>query len=136
MLGDNFGIQEHENGRRNTSPFLPRFLTCACQVFHCNLPLYLLEEIERFQRRALGVIFPDCSYSEGLAKAGLTTLHDRRSTLCKELFSDIDTQGNHKLSHLLPVRSQQNYNLRSTRAFARLSARQTGSETALSLAIV
>ena len=93
-------------------------LEYACQVFHCNLPLYLSEEIERIQRRALRVIFPDCSYSEGLAKAGLTTLYDRRSTLCKELFSDIDTQGNHKLSHLLPVRSQQNYNLRSTRAFA------------------
>ena len=66
----------------------------------------------------LSVIFPDCSYSEGLAKAGLTTLYERRSTLCKELFSGNDTQGNHNLSHLLPVRSQQNYTLRSTRAFA------------------
>ena len=93
-------------------------LEYACQVFHCNLPLYLSEDIERIQRRALRVIFPDCSYSEGLAKAGLTTLYDRRSTLCKELLSDIDTQGNHKLSHLLPVRSQQNDTPRSTRAFA------------------
>ena len=93
-------------------------LEYACQVFHCNLPLYLSEEIERIQRRALRVIFYDCSYSEGLDNASLTSLHDRRSTLCKELFSDIDTQGNHKLSHLLPVRSQQNYTLRSTRAFA------------------
>ena len=93
-------------------------LEYACQVFHCNLPLYLSKEIERIQRRALRVIFPDCSYSEGLTKAGLTTLYDRRSMLCKELFSDIDTQGNHKLSHLLPVRCQQNYTLRSTRAFA------------------
>ena len=93
-------------------------LEYACQVFHCNLPLYLSEEIERIQRRALRVIFPDCSYSEGLAKAGLTALYDRRSTLCKELFSVIDTQGNHKLSHLLPVRSQQDYILRSNRALA------------------
>ena len=93
-------------------------LEYACQVFHCNLPLYLSEEIERIQRRALRIIFPDCSYSAGLVKAALTTLYDRRSTLCKEFFSDIDTLGNHKLSHLLPVRSQQNYNLRSTGAFA------------------
>ena len=92
-------------------------LEYACQVVHCNVPLFLSEEIERIQRRAFRVIFPDCSYSEGLAKAGPTTLCDRRSTLCKELFSDIDPPGNHKLSHLLPVRSQQNYNLRSTRAF-------------------
>ena len=83
-----------------------------------GLPLYLSEETERIQRRVLCVIFPDCSYSEGLAKAGLTTLYDRRSTLCKEVFMDIDMQGNHKLSHLLPVCSQQNYTLRSTRAFA------------------
>ena len=56
---------------------------------HFNLPLYLSEEIERNQRRTLRVIFPDCSHCEGLAKAGLTTLYDRRSTLRKELFSDI-----------------------------------------------
>ena len=111
-------------------------LEYAGQVFHCNLPLYLSEEIERIQRRAFRIIFPDCSYSEGSAKAGLTTLYDRSSALCKELFSDINTQGNHKLSHLLPARSQQNYNLRSTLAFAPQSAWQTGSEIALSLAIV
>ena len=40
-------------------------LEYACQVFHCNLPLYLSEEIERIQCCALRVIFPDCSYSEG-----------------------------------------------------------------------
>ena len=33
-------------------------LEYACQVFHCNVPLYLSEEI---QRRALRVIFPDGS---------------------------------------------------------------------------
>ena len=63
--------------------------------------------------------FFSCSYSEaGLVKAGLTTLYYRRSTLCKELFMDIDTQGNHKLIQHLPVRSQQHYTLRLTRAFA------------------
>ena len=78
-----------------------------------SIVIYLSEEIERIQRRALLVIFPDCSYSKGLAKAGPITLCDKRSTLCKELFSDIDTQGNHKLSHLLPVCSQQNYEINS-----------------------
>ena len=29
----------------------------VCQVFHCNLPLYLSDEIERIQRRALRIIF-------------------------------------------------------------------------------
>ena len=45
-------------------------LEYACQVFHCNLPLYLSDEIERIQRRALRIIFPVCSYREGLVKAG------------------------------------------------------------------
>jgi len=40
-------------------------LEYACQVFYCYLPLYLSEEIERIQRRALRIIFPGCSYSEG-----------------------------------------------------------------------
>ena len=44
-------------------------LEYACQVFHCNLPLYLSDEIERIQRRASRIIFPTCSYSEGLVKA-------------------------------------------------------------------
>ena len=91
-------------------------LEYACQVFHCNLPLYLSDEIERIQRRALRIIFPACSYSEGLVKAGLPSLYDRSSKLCKELFSNIE-QGDHKLSHLLPARSRRNYYLRSNRKF-------------------
>ena len=88
----------------------------TCQVFHCNLPLYLSDEIERIQRRALRIIFPACSYSEGLVKAGPPSLYDRRSQLCKELFSNIE-QGDHKLSHLLQARSRRNYHLRSNRKF-------------------
>ena len=91
-------------------------LEYACQVFHCNLPLHLSDEIERIQRRALSIIFPTCSYSEGLVEAGLPSLYDRRSQLCKELFSNIE-QGDHKLSHLLPARPPRNYHLRSNRKF-------------------
>ena len=88
----------------------------ACQVFHCSLPLYLWDEIERIQYRALRAIFPGCYYNEGLGKAGLPTLYDRRRTLCKALFNKI-AHGIHKLSHLFPSRSQQMYNLRSGRTF-------------------
>ena len=37
-------------------------LEYACQVFHCNLPLYLSGEIECIQRRALRIVFPGCDY--------------------------------------------------------------------------
>ena len=91
-------------------------LEYACQVFQCNLPLYISDEIERIQRRALRIIFPGCNYNEGLTKAGLPTLYERRRTLCKDLFNKI-AHGSHKLSHLLPTRSQQIYNLRLGRTF-------------------
>ena len=91
-------------------------LEYACQVFHCNLPLYLSDETERIQRRALRIIFPTCNYSEGMVKAGLPSLYDRRSQLYKELFSNIE-QGDHKLRHLLPAHSRRNYYLRSNRKF-------------------
>ena len=55
-------------------------------------------------------------FNEGLAKAGLPALYDRRRTLCKDLFNQIP-HGSHKLSHLLPTRSQQIYNVRSGRTF-------------------
>ena len=58
------------------------------------------KKLNAFNVVRYALFFPDCSYSEGLVKAGLTTLYDRRGTLCKELFSDIDTRGNYKLSHL------------------------------------
>ena len=51
-------------------------LEYACQVFHCNLPLYLSDEIECIQCRALSIIFPTCSYSEGLVEACLPSLYD------------------------------------------------------------
>ena len=86
-------------------------LEYASQVFHCNLPLYLSDEIEHIQCRALRIVFPACSYTEGLVKAGLPSLYDRRSQLCKELISNIE-QGDHKLSHLLPARPRRNYHLR------------------------
>ena len=36
----------------------------ACQVFHNGLPEYLSEELEKIQRRALRIIFPDLGYQE------------------------------------------------------------------------
>jgi hypothetical protein len=39
-------------------------LEYACQVFHCSLPKYLSEEIERIHKRAMSIIFPDISYGD------------------------------------------------------------------------
>ena len=41
----------------------------ACQVFHNGLPEYLSEELEKLQRRALRIIFPDLGYQSPSARA-------------------------------------------------------------------
>ena len=92
-------------------------LEYACQVFHCSLPNYLSDEIERIQRRALRIIFPNCTYSEGLVRAGLPMLFSRRQSLCQELFHNIVSDSNHKLHQLLPPRASHNRRLRFTRMF-------------------
>ena len=38
----------------------------ACQVFHNSLPQYLSYEIEKLQKRAFRIIFPELHYQEVL----------------------------------------------------------------------
>ena len=49
------------------------YLTCirpvteyACPVYHHSFPQYLSVDLERCQRRALRIIYPDCSFNEAL----------------------------------------------------------------------
>ena len=44
-------------------------------------PVYLSNELERVQKRAMRIIFPLCSYNEALVEPGLTKLSDRRQEL-------------------------------------------------------
>ena len=65
------------------------------------------------------IIFPDCKYSESLARAGLPTLYARRELLCLDIFDNFTKDPKHKLNELLPPRAfvQQNRELRSKRVF-------------------
>ena len=56
-------------------------LEFSCQLFHRSLPKYLSDDIERIQRRAMRIIFPNLSYCEALNKAGIPTLSERRESL-------------------------------------------------------
>ena len=77
-------------------------LEYACHVFHCSLPNYLSDEIERIQKREITSIFPDCSYTDALNKTGLPSLFNRRNILCSKLFHSIVNDSSHKLVDLLP----------------------------------
>jgi hypothetical protein len=50
--------------------------------------LFLSEDIERIQKRALMIIVPSSSYGEALKITGITTLYDRRESLCDQFSVD------------------------------------------------
>ena len=91
------------------------YITCirslleyACPVFHRALPGYLSDDLERLQRPALRIIFPSLSYSGAIVESGLTT---------QRTFNELANDNEHKLYHLLPIRSNSNYATRHQRKF-------------------
>ena len=91
---------------------------CACPVYHDSLPQYLHSDIERCQKRALRIIFPQCSHQGALGKAGIVTLYERRENSVVKLFKEVCKDPNHKLYHLLPPPNQCKVNLRRKRTFS------------------
>ena len=72
---------------------------CA-PVFHHALPVYLCDDLEHIQKRALSIISPGLSYTDNLMKLNISSLRDRRLKLCKELFQSVISDTEHKLHHL------------------------------------
>lgn len=89
-------------------------LEYACQAFHSNLPVYLSNQIERIQKRALRMLYPEENYGDALQITGLQSLADRRDRLSRELFTSVSLNNNHKLADLLPPLNSNNINLRSS----------------------
>ena len=92
-------------------------LEYACQVLRYGLPQYLSDVIERIQRRALRIIYPDISYQAALDKLNMVTLWERREKLCTELFNSVVNDENHKLHNLLPSKALNLHNLRKVKEF-------------------
>ena len=93
-------------------------LEYSCQVFHYGLPQYLSDVIERIQKRALRIIYPQLSYQDALDMLELKTLSTRRGDLCKKLFNSILNDEDHKLRNLLPPKvTSDTYNFRNEKLF-------------------
>ena len=92
-------------------------LEYASLVFHRSLPNYISEDLERIQRRALRIIYPDQSYRVALETAGLRKLHGGRERISTDLFYDIVCDSTHRLDSLLPQRKSCKYALRCKRDF-------------------
>jgi hypothetical protein len=56
-------------------------LDYACPVFHYALPIYLREDLERIQKRALRCIFPGVPYSTALELANIQSIDDHHEAL-------------------------------------------------------
>ncbi|CAH3033775.1 unnamed protein product, partial [Porites lobata] len=81
------------------------------------LPVYLSNELEGVQKRAMHIIFPLCSYNEALVESGLTKLSDRRQELVDKLFKNVLQNEQNKLHELLPARNTCTFNLRNMPKF-------------------
>jgi hypothetical protein len=67
----------------------------SCPVFHNGLPKFLSNDLERLQKRAMSIIFPQVTYADALAAGKLPTLYDRRNILTVKLFNPITSNENH-----------------------------------------
>jgi hypothetical protein len=68
-----------------TKELLTFYVTCirpiteyGCPVFHNGLPKFVSNDLERLQKRAMSIIFPQVTYADALAASKLPTLYDRR----------------------------------------------------------
>ena len=86
-------------------------LEYACPVWSTSLTLDLQSDMDRVQRHAMNIIYPNTPYIEALANAHLSSLKQRRAQLCEHFFTQIE-QPQHKLHKLLPKPRTTTHNTR------------------------
>ena len=86
-------------------------LEYACLTWSTSLTFGFQSDMERVQRRAMNIIYPNTPYIEALANAQLTYLKQRRAQLCENFFTQIE-QPQHKLHKLLPKPRTTTHNTR------------------------
>ena len=93
-------------------------------LFHRDLPSYLYEDLERLQKRAMNIIYPELSYAKALELSWLLTLYHRREAIAAKLFHEICANQSHSLHKLwLPSKYQPSCSLREQRTFIRLKCK-------------
>ena len=74
----------------------------AAPVFHYSLPAYLMQELERIQKRAMRIICPGIEYQYALVLANLSTVAKHHNDICRRTFESICNDSGSKLKKLLP----------------------------------
>ncbi len=91
-------------------------LEYACPVWHPHLTKYLCDSIECIQKRALRCIYPGRLYEDLLGDLHITSLQERRDSICKKYFNTISKPGS-KLYGLFPAVNESGHNTRTKKKF-------------------
>ena len=75
--------------------------------------MYLSNDLEEVQNRAMSIILPLCSYNGALIESGITKLFDRRQELVNKLFKEVLQNEQKKLHELLSARNTYTFNQRN-----------------------
>ena len=78
----------------------------AVPAFHFSLPKYLMQALERIQKRAKSIICPGVSYHEALVIMNFKELATHHDEICESLFHTIVNDNNHRLYKLLPAQHE------------------------------
>jgi hypothetical protein len=82
-------------------------LEYRAQIWNGNLTFEQSNDIERLQKRALGIILPaGMSYDHALRQSNLKTLKEGRYVMCVDMIKKMSNPG-HKFHHLLPMKVSQ-----------------------------
>ena len=75
------------------------------------------DRLESIQKWALKIITPCMPYDDARSLYSLTTLEERRDTLCRKLVNATTADTQHKLHGLLPTQRESGYGLRSNKMY-------------------
>ena len=92
--------------------------TYASPAFLYVLPLYLKEDLENVEKRALSIICPVPTYREALELSNIMSINYYMASLCKKTFLSIANGLAHRLHNMLQSSGPSCYNLLCKRRFA------------------
>ena len=88
------------------SSFIRSIMDYPVPAFCFSLAKYLMQELERIQKRAMSIICPGVSYHEALVIMNFKELATHHDEICESLFHTIVNDNNHRLYRLLPAQHE------------------------------
>ena len=89
----------------------------AMPAFHFSMPKYLMQELERIQKRAMSIICSGVISHEAVVIMNLKELATHHYEIRKSACHTIVNDNNHRLCKLLPAPHESTYSLRRARPF-------------------